>query len=326
MLDEPDIEVEDDLAAGLGEASGPAETPAEVRLVTVGAAKRRVAVHFSGSLEDPRRTPLVCLPGLVRNAEDFAAITRHLGDMAAPDWPVLRLDLIGRGAATRELRGGHYSTIQDTTDALSAVWSLGVHRAIWLGENHGGQIIQMLAVSHPTTIAGAILVDSGPAIDVRGLVRLRNNLDYLADIRGEAAFFDAYRHILSVIYPLLSDSALDRLALRTHKIGKRGKVIPRFDMRIVRGLDMFENSDVLSPQWQMYDALGHAPLMIMRTELSDLLRVDVFEKMAARRNNAIRIDIPNEGSPALLDGPSEAGAIAGFVSVVSEENRQRVSS
>ncbi|HUV32474.1 MAG TPA: alpha/beta hydrolase [Devosiaceae bacterium] len=297
-----------------------AELEAGPRLITTGAAARKIAVTIDGSLDSGRLTPVVCLAGLNRNGEDFGAFVSHLHDMAAADWPVVRIDLIGRGGSTREIRGVPYSTMQDVADAVSAVRALGVHRAIWVGQNHGGQVIQMLATSHPGMIAGAVLCDSGPVIDVRGLVRLRNNLDFLADIRGETGFLEAYRQILGVAYPLLPASGLDKVALRTHRVGKRGRIEPRFDPRIVRGLDGFENSDVMSPQWQMFDALGHVPLMIMHTELSDLLRIDVFDKMAQRRPGAIRIDIPNEGSPALLEGPSEAGSLAGFVSVVSDED------
>jgi pimeloyl-ACP methyl ester carboxylesterase len=263
---------------------------------------------------------VVCVPGLIRNASDFSALVGHLHDMLEADWPVIRIELIGRGESAREERRTPYETGRDVADVLSAVWSLGIGRAIWVGENHGGQVIELMAVSHPGAIAGAALIDAGPVIDVRGLVRLRTNLDYLKDIRGETAFFDAARHILGPVYPLLSTSALDRLALRTHRVGRRGRIEPKYDPRIVRTLADFENTDVLSTQWQIFDALGHAPLMIMRTELSDLLRAEVFEKMARRRPGAIRIDIPNEGSPALLDGPSETGSLAGFVSVISAED------
>ncbi|MEX1180653.1 MAG: alpha/beta hydrolase [Cucumibacter sp.] len=304
----------------LEKAKAAAEDKDPPRLITVGAAQRKIAARLDGSLDNGRLTPVVCLAGLVRGGEDFSALARQLHEMAAADWPVIRIDLIGRGGSTPELRRLPYSTMQDAADALAATRALGVHRAIWLGQNHGGQVIQTIAVYHPGAIAGAILCDSGPAIDVRGLVRLRGNLDYLASIRGETAFLEASRQILSVAYPLLSTAGLDRLALRTHRVGRRGRIEPKFDMRIVRGLDKFENTDLLSAQWQMFDALGHAPLMIMRTELSDLLRVDVFDKMAGRRRDAIRIDIPNEGSPGLLEGPSEAGALAGFVSFVSEED------
>lgn len=301
--------------------TGP-QTEDGARFVTVGAARRRLAVRLDGSLEDPKKIPVVCLAGLVRNSSDFAALVGHLHDMVEPDWPVVRIDLIGRGQSAREERGTAYETGRDVADVLSVLWSLGIGRATWVGENHGGQVIELMAVTHPGAIAGAALIDAGPVIDVRGLVRLRTNLEYLGEIRGEAAFLDAARHILAPVYPLLSHSALDRLALRTHRVGRRGRIEPRFDPRIVRALAEFENTDVLATQWQIFDALGHAPLMIMRTELSDLLRADVFDKMARRRPGAVRIDIPNEGSPALLDGPSETGSLAGFVSVVSAEDRK----
>lgn len=313
MLDRAKPSAATDMGGDAPEASG------GLRRVTVGPARRQLAVRLDGSLEDRRKIPVVCLPGLIRNSSDFEALAGHLHDMLEPDWPVIRIDLIGRGDSTREIRGTPYETGRDVADVLSAVWSLGVGRAIWVGENHGGQVIELMAVTQPGAIAGAALIDAGPVIDVRGLVRLGTNLEYLEEIRGETAFFEAARQILGPVYPLLSTSALDRLALRTHRVGRRGRIEAKYDPRIVRTLADFENTDVLSTQWQIFDALGHAPLMIMRTELSDLLRAEVFDKMARRRPGAISIDIPNEGSPALLDGPSETGALAGFVSVISAE-------
>lgn len=293
------------------------------RLVTAGNAERQLAARLTGRLGNPRQLPLICLPGLVRNSEDFEALIPRFADIAGSDWPVLRIDLIGRGDSTPEHRRQAYSTARDAEDALSVVRSFGISRAVWLGQNHGGQVIQMIAVSAPEAIGGAILCDSGPVIDVRGLVRLRNNLDYLASIRGEEAFLDASRQINQVAYPLLPAAALDSLALRTHRVGKRGRIEPKFDKRIVRGLDKFQNTDLLSPQWQIFDALGHAPLMLMRTELSDLLRLEVFDKMTQRRGDALRVIVPNEGSPALLEGPAETGTLAGFVTLVSEEDARR---
>ena len=142
------------------------------RLVTAGNAGRQLAARLTGRLGNLRQLPLVCLPGLVRNSEDFEALIPRFADIAGSDWPVLRIDLVGRGDSTPENRRQAYSTARDAEDALSVVRSFGISRAVWLGQNHGGQVIQMIAVHAPEAIGGAILCDSGPVIDVRGFFGL----------------------------------------------------------------------------------------------------------------------------------------------------------
>src|SRR5690606_31708290 len=118
--------------------------------------------------------------------------------------------------------------------------------------------------------------------------------------RSEAGFHAIMRRMLSPDYPGLADAMLDALALRTHYLGRRGRVETLFDRELIRRLDAFEHDDILVPQWPLYDALRNAPLLLMRTQLTEQLRRETFEEMLRRRRDADGYVIEGQASPALL--------------------------
>ncbi|MCF4098154.1 alpha/beta hydrolase [Maritalea sp. P4.10X] len=244
---------------------------------------------------------------------DFAAFADQFSSFAKRNWPIIRVDLIGRGHARKERRHRPYSTLQDASDMAEFCRALGIDDAIWFGQGHGGQVIMALAAQHPSVIAGAILCDAGPIINARGLVRLRNNLAYLSKLRGQNAIRDSLRRILRVDYPNLGDGTLDQIGARTHVPTPKARLEPRFDMRLADQLNAFDNDDVLQANWHLFDALGKMPILLIRTQHTDLLRAEVFQMMCKKRPEALNYEIKGEGSPALLEGADELGVIADFV-------------
>jgi len=283
-----------------------------VQYVTVANGEDKVAVHISGDLGS-RRVPLVCVPGFHRNMSDYAAFAAGIRSRCGEDWPVVLLDLRGRGRSTYRRNRDGYSSILDAADLSVVATALGIDGAIFVGQSYGGQVIMALAAQRPALIAGTILVDAGPVSDPRGLVRLRNNLRHIDNLRGEAALRRVFRQILAVDYPGLPEDQLDRLALRTHWIDSRGRPHALFDRKLVRMLDAFEHDDILVAQWSLFTALDGVPMMIFRSQLSDQLRRETFDEMARRRPDAITVSIMGQGSPALLDQNEEQEAVADFL-------------
>ena len=62
-----------------------------------------------------------------------------------------------------------------------------------------------------------------------------------------------------------------------------------------------------------YDALRTAPLLLMRTQLTEQLRRETFEEMMQRRPEAEGYIIEAQGSPALLNTAEDVEPIAQFV-------------
>jgi pimeloyl-ACP methyl ester carboxylesterase len=281
-----------------------------VRQITVGRGGDSVAVHVRGTITADRM-PLVALPGYHRNMADYTEFVPLFLRLIETDWPVVLVDFRGRGRSRDRKEG--YTTIQDATDLTAVADALGIHRAVFLGQGYGGQVIMALGAQRATLIGGSILIDAGPVSDPRGLVRLRTNLRHLETQSGEGAGLEAMRTILRSDYPGLPDERLDQIAFATHFFDQRARLRPLFDPRLIDQLDAFEVDDILVSQWPLFHALAAAPMMLVRTQLNDLLRRETFETMARRRPDAVGFIVPAQGSPALLDGDDEVGSIADFV-------------
>lgn len=293
----------------------PADHPAfgtlPVTYVTLAGGLRAV-VHVSGRLSG-RRLPVVCIPGYQRNMSDFTEFAGYFRRMGGGAWPVVLLDLPGRGRADDRAKAEDYGSLADARDVASIVTALGIEQAIILGQGQGGQVAMAMAAAHPLLIAGTVLLDSGPVTDSRGIVRLRNNLAHVEALRGAKAVTAGFRRILGGDYPGLPDDRLDALMGRSHFIDKRGRARPLYDPRLVAAFSSINFDDVLMAQWPLFDALTCAPLMLMRTQLTDQLRRETFEEMTRRRPDAVALTIGGQGSPALFDQREEIEAVAEFV-------------
>ncbi len=282
-----------------------------VQMVTTGTGADQIAVHVAGRL-GPGRTPIVCVPGYNRNMADFTDYLQ-LSTNGLKDNPVVLLDLRGRGRSTDRARPEDYSSLSDAADLSEVMRALAVERAIFIGQGHGGQAIMGLAAQRPSLIAGTVLIDAGPVSDSRGLVRLRETLTELTGVRGEASLRPMLRRMVAADYPATPEAVLDALAMRSHFVDKRGRLQPLFDPTLVRLLEPFDLDSVLVPQWQLFDALGVAPLMMMRTQLTQQLRRETFEEMMRRRRDAEAFVIESQGSPARLDNVDDVQPITDFI-------------
>ena len=286
--------------------------PLPVTPVAVGHAAEQMAVHVAGRLTIGR-PPLVLVAGYQRNMSDFTEAIGLFRRQMETDWPVVALDLKGRGRSADRVNKARYVSTIDAGDVGAVCTALGVSRAIFLGQGYGGQVIMALAAQRPRMIAGTVLIDSGPVSDPRGLVRLRHNLRELEGTRSAAGLRTMFRRMLGSDYPAMPEELLDRLALRTHFLDGRGRVQALFDPHLVTLLDGFEHDDVLVAQWPLFQALETAPLMMMRTQLTEQLRREVFEEMLRRRPDAEGYIIEGQGSPPLLNRPDDVAPIAAFV-------------
>jgi pimeloyl-ACP methyl ester carboxylesterase len=303
-------------------ADHPAFAALPIREIAVGEARETMAVHVAGRPQIGRM-PIVGIPGYQRNMADFTDFIGMFHRAVGEDWPVVLIDLKGRGrSADRTDKSKYISTI-DAGDVAQVCAALGIETAVFLGQGYGGQVVMALGALRPTLIGATVLIDSGPMSDPRGLVRLRNNLKDLDGNRSPAGLRAMFRRMLGADYPGVAEGVLDVLATRTHYLDKRNKVKPLFDPHLIKMLEAFEHDDVLVAQWPLFGALASAPMMLMRTQLTDQLRRDVFEEMMRRRRDADGYVIEGQASPALLNGPEDVEPIAEFIrQIVKRKGRK----
>lgn len=281
----------------------------------VGPADEMMAVHVAGRLAIGR-APVVCVPGHQRNMSDFADFSAQFRRALGDDWPVVLIDLKGRGRSSDRSDKARYISTMDALDLIQVMAALVLDSAIFVGQGYGGQVVMALAAERPALIAGAVLVDAGPVSDPRGLVRLRNNLKDLDGSRSEAGLRVMFRRMLAPDHPGATEAMLDQIAARTHYLDKRNRVRGLFDPHLVKLLEPFEHDDILVPQWPLYEALRSAPLLLMRTQLTEQLRRETFEEMLRRRRDSEGYVIEGQGSPALFDTAEDVEPIAEFVRTI----------
>ena len=283
-----------------------------VTMLTIGAAGSEIAVHVAGRL-GPGRLPVLCVPGYNRNMVDYEPLVRAAAKMLDPINPLVLVDLKGRGRSADRPKMDQYSSLADAADLIEVARALAIERAIWIGQGYGGQVLMGLAAQRPSLIAGTVLIDAGPVSDARGLVRLRETLTELTGVRGEASLKPMLRRMLAADYPGAPEAVLDGLTLHSHFVDRRGRLQPLFDPALIRLLEPFAIDSVLVAQWPLFDALGVAPLMMMRTQLTQQLRRETFDEMMRRRRDAEAFVIESQGSPALLDNLDDVQPITDFV-------------
>lgn len=150
---------------------------------------------------------------------------------------------------------------------------------------------------------------------------MRDNMMQISAMRGEKQFHAITRQVYGLAHPGATDEELDGMAARVHMLEKRGRVRPLYDPALMKRLEDVKFDDVFAAQWGLFDLLGHAPMMLVRTQLTDSLQRPTFERMSDIRSDAIQIVIPGQGTPALLTGDDEVGAIADFALSVSKQMR-----
>ncbi len=126
------------------------KTPA--RMISVRNGARTVGVRMCGDFDDASRLPIICIAGYHRNMSDFFAFADKFSEFSAKNWPIVRVDLLGRGSASHAPKAEDYSTLDDASDMAEMCRALGIHKAIWFGQSHGGNVIMALGSKTPTLL------------------------------------------------------------------------------------------------------------------------------------------------------------------------------
>ena len=257
-----------------------------------------------------RALPVVCLPGLARTAADFESLAPALS--SAGQRRVLVLDYRGRGKSDYDPNPANYNLHVELADLLAVLTALGIGRATFIGTSRGGLLSMLLAVARPTAIAGCVLNDIGPAIELEGLMRIKGYVGKLpapASI-GEAA--DTLRRRFGNQFPKWDDGHWLAFAHRTFK-EEGGRIVPDYDPALATVLAAVSPERPLPPLWREFDALAHIPVMVVRGTNSDILSAATVEAMRERRSSLEVVEVADEGHAPRLSDAATTGRIAAFV-------------
>jgi len=145
----------------------------------------------------------------------------------------------------------------------------------------------MLAPSRPTAIAGVILNDIGPLIELPGIVRIKGYVGKLPTPRTFKEGAEILRWWFDAQFPKLAPQDWLAFAQRTWR-EHRGGLVPDYDLKLARTLKK-ANLERLPTLWNQFDALARVPLMVIRGANSDMLALTTgCNAGAARRARSCR--------------------------------------
>lgn len=270
-------------------------------------------LHYCDYPGDAAKPPLLCLPGLTRNARDFA----ELAERYSPRFRVLVLEFRGRGLSEYDPVPARYIPPTYAFDVIELLDQLTVEQAIFVGTSLGGLVTMAIAALAPDRIAAAILNDIGPDIDDSGVDRIKsyvgsgtrfNSWDEAAEtIARNTQAFENYTHDDWV-----------RMARRNCR-EDNGEVVFDYDQAIALPF----NTAGPTPQvdmWPLFAALAQKPLLVIRGAKSDLLSADTLAKMHAAAPAMKSALVAGVGHAPDLTEPEAVAAIDAFLDEIERRS------
>jgi pimeloyl-ACP methyl ester carboxylesterase len=254
--------------------------------------------------------PVVCLPGLARTAADFESLAAILSS----DRQVLAVDYRGRGKSDYDHNPANYNLQVELADVLAVLTASGIGPAVFIGTSRGGILTMLLAVARPTAIAGCVLNDIGPVIELGGVMRIKSYVGKLPQPASFREAADVLQQRFGSHFPKWGDADWLAFAHRTFKQAN-GRIVPDYDIKLATILDAVTPERPLPPLWKEFDALARLPVMVVRGTNSDILSEATVEAMRARRRSLDVVEVADEGHAPRLTDPQTAGRIAAFIAL-----------
>ena len=243
--------------------------------------------------------PVVCLPGLSRNARDFRDLAVHLSTHRHRPRRVIAFDYRGRGGSAFDKDQANYNPLTEMTDILDGMSALDIARAVVVGTSRGGIIAMMMGVGRPAVIAGVVLNDIGPAIEPVGLARIKS---YVGRTPAPEDWSDAVailKRLHGAQFTALGDDDWQAFAKMTYR-DVDGRPAGDYDPALARTLDGIEFDRPLPSLWKEFATLAAVPVLAIRGENSDLLSAATLDEMGRIHAGLETITVAGEGHPPLL--------------------------
>ncbi|AMK17718.1 MULTISPECIES: alpha/beta fold hydrolase [Sphingobium] len=261
---------------------------------------------------DDGRPPLLCLPGLTRNARDFEPVAEHL----AGEWRLICPDMRGRAESAQAKDPMTYVPLTYLQDISRLIADLAITRFVAVGTSLGGLITMLIAATHREWLAGAVLNDVGPKLEDSGLDRI---CAYVGVGQSHHSWVQAARALEEAnrdIYPRYGLEQWLAMAKRLYRLNSGGRVVLDYDMRVAEPLRM-TGGEAGVDMWPVVAAFRGIPTLILRGERSDLLSAATAERMAVEiGSGAELVTVPDVGHAPVLDEPEALAAIDRLLSRV----------
>ena len=251
------------------------------------------------------RLPVLCLPGLTRNAKDFEPLAERLGASRRVICP----DFRGRGRSQYAGDPLTYRPDVELSDTLLLLDALEVQRAAVVGTSRGGIVGMIMAAKAPERLAGLLLNDIGPRIDTSGLLRIRGYLGTDPEFSDWAEAVAALK-ATNPGFDTLTAADWERFARRVFR-EEKGRPRADYDPRLAANFP--SAADIAAGQvpelWALLPALAGVPVTVLRGVHSDLLSAATVAEMLAHLPHATAVTVADRGHVPFLDEPESLAAV-----------------
>ncbi|MGR6327525.1 alpha/beta fold hydrolase [Sphingomonas sp. XXL09] len=251
-------------------------------------------LHYRDYPGDAAKPPILCFPGLTRNARDYDALATRL----AGAWRVLAVDFRGRGRSEYAKDPMSYVPQTYVADVQALLAEQGIDRFVAIGTSLGG-IVTMLLAAAGANIAAALINDVGPEIDPAGLARIRGYV-------GKGGSCPTWMHAARSVWDSNADVYPDwqiedwlAMAKRLYRLTSSGRIVPDYDLKIAEPFRAPGN-EAPPDLWAALAHLRDVPTLLVRGERSDVLAASVAERMAAALDRAELVTLPGIGHAPTL--------------------------
>ncbi|HEX7876912.1 MAG TPA: alpha/beta hydrolase [Sphingobium sp.] len=258
---------------------------------------------YAGGTDD--RPPLLCLPGLTRNARDFEPLAARL----AGDWRLICPDMRGRGESAQAKDPMTYVPLTYLQDISRLLTDLAITRFVAVGTSLGGLITMLIAATHREWLAGALLNDVGPQLEEAGLARIRAHVgvgqSHPSWVQAARALEEGNRDI----YPGYDLEQWLAMAKRLYRLNSAGRVVLDYDMRVAEPLRVTDGTAGVD-MWPVLSAFRGIPTLILRGERSDILGASTAQRMERDIGvDAELVTVPGVGHAPVLDESESVAAV-----------------
>ena len=261
-------------------------------------------LHYRDYAGPDDRPAILCLPGLTRNARDFAG----LADRLAGQWRIVAVDFRGRGDSAYAKDPMSYVPLTYVQDIEALLGELAIDRYLAIGTSLGGIVTMLLAGTTRARLAGALLNDIGPEIDPRGLSRIRGYV-------GKGGSFPTWMHAARAVADTNAATHPDwriedwlAMAKRLYRLNGAGRIVLDYDMKIAEPFRVPGN-ETGPDMWRALASLHDVPTLVVRGERSDMLTGATADRMVAALGDAHLVTVPRVGHAPLLTEPALATPI-----------------
>ncbi len=258
------------------------------------------------------RAPVLCLPGLTRNAKDFHHLAAYLASPGPEQRQVFAFDYRGRGRSQWDADWTNYSPLVEAHDVLDFMALSGLYGASIVGTSRGGIIALLMAVLRPRAIAALVLNDIGPVIESIGMVRIAG---YVGRLPLPATWDEAaatVKQLNRAQFPAVSDAQWRQVA-EAHYDDLAGVPGVGYDPALANTIGSASAGGKLPTLWPQFQALGQRPVLVLRGEHSDILSAATVKRMHELHPRLEAATVAGEGHAPLLMDKATQTLISRFI-------------